>query len=254
MAHDASTRLQKYLRVLTVLGDDAPPATVTDLARRVGLSRSSVYGVLEALAESGMVEFDARERRYRLGKAVLGLGLAVFEAMPVRHLAVRYLYELRDVTGETATLITVIGHRGVAVDQAVSRQEPRRVSLIGRPSSLFDHADGAVAGMWAAFNPAFAALLDQLEGGTADETRRRVLHHAATIRADGYAIDEDGPIHTNILAMPVFRDEGAADFAVAVVGPGQRWTRARMDEVLPDCLQIVRQLSAQLSSFNGSLY
>lgn len=245
------TRVEKYLQLLLALAGDGPPAGVSELARAAGLSRATVYRVLEALAAGDMVRFDAASGRYRIGgKAALALGFAAFERMPVRAIAMPYLYELRDITGETPTLLAIVGHRSAGLEQVVSRLDNRRVSLVGSASSIFAPGPGLGA-LFAAFDPATERLLREARGSPERlAARDRILARAEQVRADGYDIIE-GMHRSNFLALPVFDAEGHASLGVGIVGPPQRWTREAMLRALPECREVVSQLSIEIASSEG---
>ena len=86
---------------------------VTETARELGLSKAVVHQVLTTLTAKGFVEDS---RRYRLGPALLSLGVAYLDRIDVRGLAEPSLHRLSAETNETATLSLRYGWERMYVD------------------------------------------------------------------------------------------------------------------------------------------
>ena len=76
-------------RVLEHLANDAPDGqTQTELARAVGLSKSSAHNILATLEDLGWVQRD-QARLYHLGSRLIGLGAAATRRISIVGLAAR---------------------------------------------------------------------------------------------------------------------------------------------------------------------
>src|SRR5579883_2161300 len=93
----------RAIRLLQALGDGRPEATLTELARRVGIHKSTAYGILATLAAEGVVERDPATRRYRLGRSLAALARAA-GGPDIRVLARPHLARLRRLSGETVAV------------------------------------------------------------------------------------------------------------------------------------------------------
>ena len=75
-----------------------------EIAKGVGMPPSTLHRVLAHLQEDGLVQQDAETERYRLGLGFLRLAWKAADRHPVREVALPWLKELVDATGETALL------------------------------------------------------------------------------------------------------------------------------------------------------
>src|SRR5579885_3058413 len=81
-----------------------PLVGVSELAREVGLSRSTAHRYIATLAELGYLDQDAATRKYRLGPRVLDLGFSAINSMDLREVAAPHLQALSDETGHTVNM------------------------------------------------------------------------------------------------------------------------------------------------------
>jgi IclR family acetate operon transcriptional repressor len=95
-------RAFQLLEALAAAGPDG--ATVTDLARTIGVSKSTAYAILQTLLGGGFVADlgVGMTRRYRLGMALARLGDVVVSQIALRDVALPVLHELARETRLTA--------------------------------------------------------------------------------------------------------------------------------------------------------
>lgn len=102
MSHvPAATRA---LRLLRFLANRPGPVSASAIADGIGAPRSSVYQLLEAMAEEGFVTHLPEERRWGLGVAAFEIGSAYLRHDGVERLARPLLRRLTEATGATAQL------------------------------------------------------------------------------------------------------------------------------------------------------
>lgn len=142
----AGVRVQSIDRAVAILRCfDArqPEIGISDLARRTGLSTSTVHRLLVSMVDNDLVR-QSSDRRYSLGPLVIQLGrnggipsTLLDAALPVARAA-------RDEVDETVGIHELLptGHRAV-VDQVESRQELRRTyTELGVPLPIVHGAPG----------------------------------------------------------------------------------------------------------------
>jgi IclR family transcriptional regulator, acetate operon repressor len=85
---------------------DAPGSSwgLREIAKSVGMPPSTLHRVLAHLQEGGLVQQDAETDRYSLGLGFLRLTWKVADRHPVREVALPWMQQLVDATGETALL------------------------------------------------------------------------------------------------------------------------------------------------------
>jgi DNA-binding IclR family transcriptional regulator len=89
---------------------------VSELARRLGLSKPTCLGIVSALAEAGYLVRDGADKTYRLGPSLIALGHRAQESMRVSPAARDELRRLSGMFGVTAGLSAVIDDRITLLD------------------------------------------------------------------------------------------------------------------------------------------
>ena len=105
---------------------------VSELARRLGLGKSTVHRLLTTLVAEGLVEQDPRTGGYRLGLVMFELGEAVQVHMDLHAAAGPVLAHLREETGESCQVGVLDGHEVVYVDRLESAHTLRLFTETGR--------------------------------------------------------------------------------------------------------------------------
>lgn len=130
----ASPPTDRVVRVLGLLAE-VDGATVTEIAARLGLNRSTCSAILTTLEQHGWVARRGT-RLYALGDGVLSLAEAVRTRLPILRSAAAVLDELTERTGCRSTLsradgdhLTVIAAAGESAAGGSSRGIGNRVPL-----------------------------------------------------------------------------------------------------------------------------
>lgn len=99
--------LERGLRILGEFSRGEPELTAPELARRLGVPRTTVFRLLVTLENMGFVQRTADGRAYRLGLAVLRMGFEYLASLGMVELGRPLLEGLRDETGHTASLVVL---------------------------------------------------------------------------------------------------------------------------------------------------
>lgn len=228
---------------------DRPDLGVTEIANELHLSKAVVHRVLTTLAAKRLIEFVEESRRYRLGPAVLALGVSYIDRIDVRELAMVGLRDLSLRTNETATLSLRYGDERMYVDQVTPDREVRMTVAIG---SRFPLHAGSSSKAFLAFLPEEEqdAYLDRghLEALTAAtivdaEALRSELRQ---IRERGYAVSfgERQP-DAGSVAAPLLDHRDLPAAVISVCGPLER-LRDEVEQAADVLLDTARELSARL--------
>lgn len=89
---------------------------VSELARRLGLSKPTCLGIVTSLADAGYLVRDGVDKTYRLGPSLITLGHRAQESMRVSPTAREALRRLSAQFGITAALSGVIDDRITLLD------------------------------------------------------------------------------------------------------------------------------------------
>src|SRR6185437_4904512 len=99
-----SQSLERGLSILSAFTPDCPALGISELARRLSLTRSTTHRYVATLATLGYLQQDESTRKYRLGSRVLDLGFSMLGSLDLREIAAPYLRRLTDSTGHTSNL------------------------------------------------------------------------------------------------------------------------------------------------------
>ena len=222
----AHTELQSVgiaLDIIDALADAQESLSLSELARRVGVAKSTAHRTCAVLARRGLVD-RTTGRGYRLGLRLVEYGHLATERTAVGEQALPLLVDLRNTLEETVQVGVPAGADVVYVER-VEGQRALRYSTNSRRSPLHRSSAGKVL---AAFNPELAEA--RLRAGLPPSTGYTIvvpdllLAELATIRERGYArsVDET-ELGMSSLAVPVRDSEdGTVVAAISMVGPTPR--------------------------------
>lgn len=246
---DALVGNKATARVLIVLADISSGSGsfgVTELSRRLDMTKNMVHRALSTLLRHGYVVRDETGARYQLGPGVLQLAGDGLPDLNLPDFCNHYLRQIQEIAGETVTLavpsgrsaVTVAGVRGHGV---IARRIP-----LGRVTPL--HISPASRAILAAFPD--AAIDRYLEGPlerfSRDSltTREEIWREVEAVRERGYATvlgDHWRGVNGAAFAVPA-----SAEFphgSITVAGPSDRLT----DSVLAPNLDRIEAVIAELS-------
>ena len=125
-----SQSLERGLAILSAFRSGQPLLGVSELARGVGLSRSTAHRYIATLASLGYLQQDPSTRKYRLGPRVLDLGFSAINSMDLREVAAPHLQALSDETGHTVNMAVLDGPDIVYIERCrTARQGQREIDL-----------------------------------------------------------------------------------------------------------------------------
>jgi DNA-binding IclR family transcriptional regulator len=234
----------RAVEILDALAEGGELGT-SDVARRTGISASTVSRQLGTLTRVGLVEHVTSTGRYRLGVRTLRYANAVLGRLNLRDLARPHLEELVHRVGETGTLSIPGDGDAITVDFVPTDRYLQGVTRLGRPSVGHASSAGKVMlafgdiplprGRLAAFTP--RTIVDQ----------RALVEEIARVRARGYAeaIDER-ELGLSAVAAPIWGATGDLAAVVALQGPSTRFDRAAIEEAVPLLLACAERVSRSL--------
>jgi IclR family pca regulon transcriptional regulator len=229
-----SQSLERGLMILSTFAssDAAPVLGIADLARAVGLNRSTTYRYVATLAKLGYVQQDPESRKYSLGPRVIDLGFAALSSMEVTRVATRHLQALSDETGYAASMAVLDGPDIVYVERCRSRRTAGvAVDLnlhVGSRLPAYCTSMGKV--LLAYRDPAaLRTLLDRTDlarrGPKTITVREQLMSALAKVRQRGVAVsDEELAPGLRSLAAPVRDRSGYVVAAINVAVHLTTWT------------------------------
>ncbi len=202
---------------------DAPELSLSELARRVGVAKSTAHRTCAVLAQRGLLD-RTEAGGYRLGLRFVEYGHLATERTAVRDRGLPLLVELRNALGETVQIGVPAGGDVVYVER-VEGQQALRYTTNSRRAPVHRSSAGKVL---AAFMP--EVLEARLEGGLEPSTGYTIvvpkvlIAELRRVREQGFArsVDET-ELGLSSLAVPVHAPaDGPVVAAISMVGPTPR--------------------------------
>jgi DNA-binding IclR family transcriptional regulator len=242
--------VEKAIAVLGCLAGDTEELGVSDLSRRLGIGKSTVHRLLSTLMQDDLVRLNPRTRKYRLGFGVLRFSNALLEQFDIRSEALPHLRNLRDATGETASLVIRQDVERIHLEQVKGVHEVAFSLDVGSRVPLFVGASGKALTAWLGDDE-----LDELIGRvdlpaytpwsiTSPDALR---HELAVTRSRGFAVGVAERFDDVVsVAAPVRGYSGGVIAALNVAGPS---TRLDLDRAL----ELGTLVAAQAGGLSGVL-
>jgi len=218
-----------------------------EIGERLGMARSTVSRILNALDDEGLVASRMARGRYRLGPEIARMAgtVRLSVAMDVHP----FMEELSRELEETVDLSILDGDRATFVDQVVSPHRLRAISAVGESFPLHCSANGKA--LLANLTPeqqaqAVPSRLARLTANTIT-TPVALRKELERVRADGVAYDREEQTEGICAVAAVLKGVTEQMVAVSVPVPAQRFY-GRESELAQALLAWVQKVDACFES------
>lgn len=216
----------------------------------MSLNKSTVHGLLVTMEQMGYVQQSTDSGKYSLGLKLFQLGMAVYNSMDLRTIALPHLHTLAEKYKETAHLAVLSEGEVVYIEKVDSPRSIRIVSRIGGRNPA--HCTGVGKVLLAALPE---AVLDRFLAKSnlrryTDNTITTPLElkkHLQQIRDKGVAFDlEEFERGLRCVAAPIRDHRGTVIAAISVSGPADRLATDRLDKIADDVVETANTISRAL--------
>jgi len=251
-----SQSLERGLAILSAFRSGRPDLGISDLAREIGLGRSTTHRYVATLAALGYLQQDRTTRKYRLAPRVLDLGFSAINSMELRELAAPHLQQLSDETGFTVNMAILDGVDIVYVERCrSSRVAQREIDLnlhVGSRMPAYCTSMGKVLIAFLAPKER-DTVLDRStlarRGPNTLTTRKALRAELERVRRDGFAINnEELAYGLRSIAVPVRQSDGAVASAVNLAVHS---SMVSMQELVARLTPVLLQTAAEISARAG---
>lgn len=242
LGSSANSVIGKTRLILEAFKIDDVDLSLSELARRTGISKASVHRLAQELLDWGMLERSGHE--YRLGMRAFELGSRVPRFRLLRDSVRPFMEQLNQATGE-AIHLGVLDGRDVLYLEKLSRSaaaaKPSRIAgrmplhstatgkvlLAHAPSTLLDEV--VAAGL-----PRVSAATVVAPGLLAEQLQK--------VRENGYAVEkEETTVGYTSVAVPLLGSSGMVLASLSVTAPTFRADVSRFAAALTD---VARRIAA----------
>ncbi len=254
-AKGRNSTADRAIDVLLLFDDQRPVLSALHVSERLSMPRSTTYRYLQTLRSYGLVEEDQSSGGFRLGPRILQLARVARKGLGLPELALPYMRELAEHTGEAVILTRRAGHMVICVERVESRH---RIRLsYERGNTLPPHAGASAKVLLAWLPPAeLNELLSEVE--LTRYTDRTVTDEPALraelecIRHAGYAVS-NGEVDPGVrgIAAPVFGTNGQVVAGLSTVGPAFRLDDAACPALIDATRKAAQAVTQRLADIEG---
>jgi DNA-binding IclR family transcriptional regulator len=242
--------LERGLAALELVAAAAQPLPLSEIARRLGLHRSTAHHLLQTLVAQGWLAQQEDSRNYVLTSRVYRLTGRKWSVQQLGEIAQPLLERLSTLTGEGTS---VAAWSDGMVRIAAKRESDGPVRVVQDVGAVRPVYCTAVGKALAAWLPPAEVTADLARHPMKRLTAKTITTRAAfdaelrRIRNAGYAIDDQEQFEgLRCIAMPVFCYTGEVVAAMCVLGPLPRMTHEKLMAVRTPLAALAREMSVQL--------
>jgi len=222
---------------------------ISELAKRLGVAKSTVHRLTSALLEEGLLQQNPENGRYCLGIGLFTLGSLVRSRLDVTSESKHILNDLREQTKENVRLAVLERQSAVFLHDFESPQTLRLRSGTGQLKPAFCTAEGLclLSGLR---DDQLAKFLTyprtpRTEKTIVDEAELRA--QIEMVKRQGHAVeDEQCDLGTRCIAAPIRNGEGRIVAALGVAGPRVRIRKSQFGKLALLVINAAEQISQRL--------
>ncbi|MBY6116147.1 IclR family transcriptional regulator [Mameliella alba] len=235
-----SSTVAKALSLLEYFSEEEPELGLSELTRRAGINKASVYRLLTSLTDAGLLEQKEGTRAYSLGAGVLRLAQIREATSPIASIVSPALEQLANNLGETAHASIISGPALATIGICESTRSTRVSLIAGEILPLHSTASGVAVlafGSQALRDRTLASPLKSQTIYTMTDPEE-VRESIAIVQRQGYATsEEENEEDVYGIAVPFFDQSGMARGALAVATPCHRMTDSLRQQIVTSLWQ-----------------
>lgn len=245
--------LFKITDILDCFSLEERELSVSEIARRTGMPKSTAHRIADSLRVAGFLDQDASRERYRLGLRLFEYGSTVLGSMELNRVANPFIEALTKRAGENVHLCVFNGSHMLLVKRASSASSKQNTLTMMEESACYSTGVGKAT---LAYQPE-ATIRKIIEAGLTPFTARTITdgeklrRELVDVRARGHAVDDrEHDIDIRCVAAPIRNANGRVFAAISISGPVRRMTDERISAFVPLVVDHAASISAQLG-FQG---
>jgi len=223
---------------------------VTEVARELGIHKSTAYRLLTTLRDRGLVEQDAATEKYRLGFGLVLLARSASADLDILRCAEPVCERLSELTKETVTIAVLEDDDAVVIHQSISRASALSVDWTGRHTPLHATAAGKIFLSYMPEDQLLRVLREPLERFTENTMVEpaSLIDHTRETRDQGFGYTvEELEVGLNAIGTPIRRADGVVVGTVSVSGPAFRLP----PDAFPEIAELSKRTAAEISRCLG---
>ncbi|MFP7484501.1 IclR family transcriptional regulator [Priestia filamentosa] len=217
--------VKNAMKILRLFSIEEPELGVTEIASKIGLSKSSTHRLILILLQEGYIVKNKDNSRYRLGLSLLTLSGVIINHKEIHRESLPILQDLVKQLGETVHINVLEGSDVVYLHKVECNHPVPLLSGIGERNPAYCSSAGKVILAYQKKELINKVLQSKLSSYGPDTITnpQKLRENLLEIKSKGYSISID-ELHEGVvsIAVPVrdYTEEVIA--AISVVGPKHR--------------------------------
>jgi DNA-binding IclR family transcriptional regulator len=235
--------------ILSAFDGEHAERGVSEIAQATGLHKATAHRIIMTLLNCGFLERTADGDRFRLGLRLVELGLGALRRLDFRQAAFPYMQQLVERFDETCDLGIFDRGQVLYVEVVHSAHALTVAARVGRHLPVHCTASGRV---FLAFlppevvEPLLSAPLPACTGKTITSPALLREELEAT-RQRGYGLDDEQfEVGIRAISAPIRNMDGNVIAAMSMLGPSNRLTPERVQEIAQALVETANTVSAHV--------
>ncbi|MBB6447713.1 IclR family transcriptional regulator [Bacillus benzoevorans] len=251
MAERLIQSVDRAADILELFLDGESELSVKDISEKLGLSKSTVHGLIKTLEHRGYLQQNPDDLKYKLGLKLFELGSFIADKLDIVQIARPFIKELVDELRETVHLVVRQQDELVYVAKEEGPQTLRISSHVGKKAPI--HCTGVGKAILAYQNEREVdRILSTIKMQAFTEhtitDKEEIKKQLQTIKENGYSLeDEEIEFGLACVGAPIFDYNGNVSASLSCATPKMRLT----DERLPEVIAGVKNAAAKISRCLG---
>ncbi|MGL4790873.1 MAG: IclR family transcriptional regulator [Anaerotignaceae bacterium] len=242
--------VERAMSILEIFEDGNKPKSVKEIALELNLSKSTVFGLINTLANLNYLQQDEETLKYNLGIKVLALGNVISQSNVLTKIANPHLQKLSFKFQETCLFAIEENGFVVYVDKTESSSSISIKTRVGTKKEL--SCTGVGKCFLAYMNPEKVDTIISmgLKAATKNSItdRQRLLEELESIRKKGFAFDnEEYELGISCAAAPIFNKSGNIVASMCLTGPTARIKGINIVELSTALKEVAKEISKELN-------
>lgn len=244
--------IDRALDILMLLYYEQDELGVTEIAKSLGLYKSTVHRTLSTLENKGFVQQNLENGKYWLGMKIYTLGMLVGEKMPLRSIIKPYARELFERFNEVVN-VSVLDKTAEKYPKTVQILKEENHNQILKVSAAYgavsDSHSSAVGKCLLAYSTSETlskfkdAKFPVYTKNTIDNWDD-LLDELENVKRNGYGVDnEELEIGLTCVAAPILNKKNVAIAAISISGPTSRIQSENYDEIVSKVKEVAVKIS-----------
>jgi DNA-binding IclR family transcriptional regulator len=246
---EALSSVSNAIRIMREFSQEEPELGITELSRRLGLTKSAVFRIVRTLEKENILRKNPQTRKYYLWLTALEIGSVVYHDNDVAQIALPILKQMRALTPGVVQLVMYDRGGIVYLLKLPEDKDTRIFNSMGKRVPAYCTASGKM----------LLAHQDETEiNRVLSEELKPMTEHTITspeklslelvkIREAGYAVSrEEFKIGMSSVAVPIYDDFDRVIAAISVTRPKNLFSPAQIVHYVNEMRMYSRLITEQL--------